>query len=338
MIVVTGASGLIGRAIAARALRQGQSVRLQGRSANTVADALYSVGVHDALEVVELDLKTADQSDIDRLMNGSTTVIHCAGLVHQPKAAAAEYDALNYRATQMVASAAKRARVESFVFFSTSAVYGGGPFVDVDESFDPNPDTPYGISKLRCELWLKENSPAARTVILRPSLVFGEGDRGNFLSLMKQINKGMYFHIGGNRAQKSVIYSGDVALAVDRCLLTLDAGYHLFNVANPRPMDVIELSNTIATCLGRMPPPTVPEAIVRAGAMVGGALLGNKSPLTVQKMDKLMTTTTCSVKRLLSETGFVPAVPLDQAITAEIKWARASGLLGSSELRATTST
>ena len=333
MIVITGASGLIGRAIAASALRQGHAVRLQGRRAQAVADALCSLEINEPLEVVELDFKTADHSEIDRLMNGCTTVIHCAGLVHQPSASPAQYDALNLRATQMVASAAKRACAEAFVFFSTSAVYGGGPFVDVDEEFDPNPDTPYGISKLRAELWLKDNQPSARTIVLRPSLVFGEGDRGNLFSLLKQINKGIYFHIGGNKAKKSLIYAADVALAVERCLARLDAGYHLFNLSNPRTVDVTELSDLIATCLGRLPPPTVPGIIVRAGAKMGGAILGNKSPLTVQKMDKLMTTTTCSVKKLVGATGFVPAVPLDQAIGAEVQWARASGLLGSSELR-----
>jgi nucleoside-diphosphate-sugar epimerase len=333
MIVITGASGLIGRALAARALQEGKDVRLQGRSVEKVANALYTLKVHTDLEVVELDLNTADQTKYDRLMNGCSTVIHCAGLVHKSDAPAAQYDALNYRATQLVAAAAKRAKADCFVFLSTSAVYGGGPFVDVDESAPLHGDTPYAVSKIRCEQWLKENPPAPKTVILRPSLVFGEGDRGNLLSLIKQINKGMYFHIGGNNAKKSLIYAGDVALAIDRCISQLGAGYHVFNLANPRTIDVNELSNTIAVCLGKAPPPTVPEAIVRAGAMLGGAILGDKSPLTVEKMGKLMTTTTCSIKQLVSTTGFVPAFPLDEAIGAEIQWARAKGILGTTELK-----
>jgi nucleoside-diphosphate-sugar epimerase len=333
MIVITGASGLIGRALAASALRENKAVRLQGRSVESVAQALYTLNVHADLEVVELDFKNADQPQYDRLMNGSSTVVHSAGLVHKSDAPAAQYDALNFRATQLVANAAKRAKVDTFVFLSTSAVYGNGPFVDIDESAPVQGDTPYAVSKIRCEEWLKENPPAPKTVILRPSLVFGEGDRGNLLSLIKQINKGLYFHIGGNNAKKSLIYAGDVAQAINRCITQLDGGYHVLNVANPRTINVEELSNTIAICLGKAPPPTVPEVIVRAGAMLGGAVLGDKSPLTMQKMTKLMTTTTCSVKRLVSTTGFVPGFPVDEAIGAEIQWARAQGILGPIELK-----
>jgi nucleoside-diphosphate-sugar epimerase len=333
MIVITGASGLIGRALAARALREGRDVRLQGRSADKVAQALYSLNVKEDLQVVELDLQSGDQSQFDRLMNGASTVVHSAGLVHQADAPAALYESLNFRATQMVAAAAKRAKVDCFVFLSTSAVYGNGPFTDVDEYSTLHADTPYAVSKLRSEEWLKENPPAPKTIILRPSLVFGEGDRGNLLSLIKQIHKGLYFHIGGNNAHKSLIYAGDVAQAIDRSAAQLGPGYHILNVANPRTVDVVELSNVIAVSLGKAPPPTVPEAIVRAGAMLGGTILGDKSPLTVKKMTKLMTTTTCSVKRLVSATGFVPAFPLDEAIRAEVQWARSTGVFGSAELK-----
>jgi hypothetical protein len=72
--------------------------------------------------------------------------------------------------------------------------------------------------------------------------------------------------------------------------------------------------------------------LVRAGAMLGGAILGNKSPLTVQKMDKLMTTTTLSVDELVAQTGFLPEVPLDRALQLEIDWARKEGILSRGQL------
>lgn len=336
MIVITGASGLIGRALAARALREGRDVRLQGRSANAVAQALYTLKMHKDLQVVELDFTVGDQFEFDRLMTGCSTVVHCAGLVHQADAPAAHYEAINFRATQMVAAAAKRAKVDSFVFLSSSAVYGRGPYSEIDEYGPLQADTPYAVSKLRCEQWLKDNAPAGQTIILRPSFVFGEGDRGNILSLVKQIDDNVYFNIRGNTAQKSLIYAGDVAQAIDRCIAQLGPGYHILNVANPRTVSVIELANTIAVGLGKTPPHTVPEAIARAGAFLGGAILGDNSPLTMRKMTRLMTTTTCSVKRLVSMTGFVPAFPLNEALGAEIQWARAEGILGgSAELRTT---
>lgn len=330
MNLITGASGLIGRALAARMLRKGMPVRLQGRSVESVASALYGLSVESNLEVVPLDFAKADQADYYRLTAGCSTVIHCAGLVHQPQASAASYDLLNFRATEMLAASARKAKVDAFVFLSTSAVYGDGPFSMIAEESEAQAVTPYAVSKLRCEQFLKENPPAERTVVLRPALVFGEGDRGNMLSLIKQISKGLYFHIGGNQARKSLIYSADVALAIERCINELSAGYHILNVANPNPIAVLELSNQIAHCLGKQPPPTVPEVVVRAGAMVGGAILGKKAPLTVEKMNKLMTTTTCSIERLVSTTGFSPTVTVHDALAAEIGWARDLGILASS--------
>lgn len=329
MILITGASGMIGRALAARLLMHGVPVRLQGRSAESVASALYDLSVSADLEIVRLDFATADQPDYDRLAAGCTTFVHCGGLVHNPIANAAQHEALNFRATQMLASAARRAKAEAFVFLSTSAVYGSGPFNNLAEEAETRPDTPYAVSKLRAEQWLKENESAARTIILRPSLVFGEGDRGNMLSLIRQIDKGLFFHIGGNRARKSVIYAVDVAHAIQRCLDELAPGYHLLNVANPQPISVVELCNEIAFTLGKPAPPTVPEMVVRAGAMFGGAILGDKSPLTVEKMQKLMSTTTCSIERLVSTTGFSPTVSLREGLSAEIQWARQKGLLPS---------
>lgn len=327
MILVTGASGLIGRAVAARYIRAGRNVRLQARSARAVADALYSLGVDENLQVVELDFASADQPDYSRMLAGCTTVVHCAGLVHNPKAPAAEYEHVNFRATKMLAEAAKKAKCENFVFLSTSAVYGSGPFVDVPESGATKTETPYAVSKLRCEELLTADPPAPKTVILRPSLVFGEGDRGNMLSLLKQIDKGLYFHIGGNKAKKSLIYSGDVAVAIEKCVSAAISGVHVFNVANPVAWGVIELSNEMAVLLNKPAPPTVPEFAVRAAAAVGGAVLRDKSPLTIEKMNKLMTTTTCSVDQLVKETGFYPETNVADALSAEILWARNRGLI-----------
>ncbi len=336
MILVTGASGLIGRALAARVLAAGESVRLQGRSAESVAAALYGLSVQTNLEVVPVDFSTADQPDYDRLAAGCTTIVHCAGLVHNSTANAAAFESLNFRATQMLGTAAKKAKVDSFVFLSTSAVYGAGPFVNVREDSEPKPDTPYAVSKLRCEQWLEQNSVAQRTIVLRPSLVFGEGDRGNMVSLIKQINKGLFFHIGGNQGRKSIIYSADVAVAIEACLNNLGAGFHVLNVANPKSVGVVDLCNDIARNLSKAAPPVVPELFVRAGAMLGGAILGEKAPLTVEKMNKLMTTTTCNVDRIVEMTGFAPQASLSCAIAAEIKWARQEGILESLTVKSVT--
>jgi UDP-glucose 4-epimerase len=300
MVLVTGASGMIGRAAARALAASGLAVRAHDRSA--------------------LDFETATPAAYDALVSGCDAIVHCAALVHDRRAPAERYHALNVKPTATLLDAAAREGVHTFVLLSTSAVYGPGPFENAAEDREPCPATPYAESKLRCEQALAA-SPIARKVALRPALVFGEGDRGNMLSLISAIERGRYVDIRGNRAKKSLVCADDVAQACLRCL-SLAEGSHVLNVANREPVGVLELSDAIAEMLGRHRPPALPHALLGAGARVMEVLLRDRSPLTGEKLRTLSTTTTCSIDRLAATTGFVPGVPLRTALAAEVRWAR----------------
>lgn len=291
---------MIGRAVARALAASGMAVRRHDRSV--------------------LDFATAGPAAYHELVRGCEAVVHCAALVHDRSAPAGRYQALNVDATATLLDAAAGEGVRSFVFLSTSAVYGSGPFENAAEDHDLRPATPYAESKLRSEQALAA-SPIACKVALRPALVFGEGDRGNMLSLISAIERGRYFNIGGNAAKKSVVCADDVAQACLRCLALPD-GFHVHNVANREPVGVMELADAIAEILGRRRPPALPQALLSGGARLMEALLGERSPLTVEKLRTLSTTTTCSSERLAAATGFVPGVPLRQALAAEVRWAR----------------
>lgn len=307
MILVTGGSGMIGRAIIRR-LADKADIRAPVRTAGT------SVGGKEVI----FDLANENESDYDSLVAGCETVIHCAALVHHANAPREDYAIYNVRATRLLAAAAERARVKTFVFLSTSAVYGDGPFVDATESTKLSLDTPYALSKSNCEEALRRCDELRRRIILRPALVYGSGDRGNMQALIRQIEKRKYFHVGGNAACKSLIHADDLALAVELCLQQVPAGFHVLNVANPEPIGVIELANIIASRLGQPAPPVVPQPLVAFGAAAAEKLLGKKAPLTPEKLRKLTTSTTLSVQELVKATGFSPQVTVTAGIGDEI--------------------
>lgn len=308
MVLVTGASGMIGGALARLLAAAGVPARLHDRSV--------------------LDFAGAEQAAYDALVRGCESVVHCAALVHDRGAATDRYEALNVRPTALLLAAAARAGVRSFVFLSSTAVYGPGPFEQATEEAELRPATPYAASKLASESDLRASSIAKR-VVLRPALVFGEGDRGNLLSLLRAIDAGRYVHVSGNAARKSLVCANDVAQACLRCLATLPDGCHVLNVANRAPVGVVELGNALAAALGRASPRTLPAALMQGMAAALESVLGARSPLTGEKLRTLTTTTTCSSERLAASTGFIPAIPLEDALAAEVRWARGRGLLRS---------
>lgn len=288
---------MIGRAVVAALRAAGRPVRLHERA--------------------QLDLESAAPSAYDELVRGCDSIVHCAALVHRRSAPAELYERVNVRATGMLADAARRQGVSSFVFLSTIGVYGAGPFERVREDAPLRPATLYAASKQRGEEAVRA-AGLGRTIILRPALVFGQGDRGNLLALMRLIDRGLYRHIAGNAAQKSLTSAAYLASIIRCCLEKLPAGEHVLNAALPQPVGVVELADLIASCLLRSPPRTAPRALVRAAA----ALLGRDEAVRT-----LSTTTTCAVDRLVSAAGSLPAEPLGEALAEEIRWARGAGLL-----------
>jgi len=328
MILITGASGTIGRAVVEQFIAQGAALRVQVRSRPAFLSLMSGRMSPSQVEIREMDFTTTSERDLRSLAEGCATIIHNAGLVHLPEADFKEYEFLNVRLTQQLAEVAAQAGTRTFLFPSTIAVYGSGPFENIEEDGPQTPITPYAVSKAASERWLKAFTGIPRLIVLRPALVFGEGDRGNLLKLIQQIERGKYFQIGSGSARKSLIYAKDLAQAMELCIDKLPDGFHVFNASNPQPVELRELTSEISRCLGGSGKlPSLPESLVRLGAKVATKLLGAGSPLTMDQIEKLTTSTTCSVEQLVRATGFSPKHSLSEGLSAEIAWAKQSGLL-----------
>jgi nucleoside-diphosphate-sugar epimerase len=96
----------------------------------------------------------------------------------------------------------------------------------------------------------------------------------------------------------------------------------LFNIANPEPVSMKQLTETIAKTLNLSNKiATVPESLARFGVKAAQALMQSKTPVTSEQLDKLTTTTTCSIDKLRTAVGFTPQYTLESALKAEIAWA-----------------
>lgn len=330
MILVTGATGLIGQAIVLRLLSEGLSVRAAVRSL-AVAEKNFAEQLPigpNLLDIKECDVSTLTEESAKRLFEDCEAVVHCAALVHKASAPDLLYDQINIAGTGTLAQGAKQAGVEQFIFISSSSVYGNRETVGIEEESELIADTAYARSKIASEEMLKSMQVAKSTVIVRPSMVFGAGDRGNMLSLIRQILSGKYFLIGKGNAQKSLMYSEDFATAVLHILRKKNAGISTYNLANPEPVSIKTLSESILKAAGlKRPLLAVPEIFTRTLCSAVNPLLKERSPLSPDRLSKLLRTNTISTEKFQRDYDFVPQFALQDALQKEISWARYSQLI-----------
>ena len=157
------------------------------------------------------------------------------------------YD-VNVEGTKNVLEAMDKAGVKNLIFTSSVAIYGLNK-LNPDENHPEDPFNHYGKSKWQAEKVIKEwyeNAPDGKSVtIIRPTVIFGERNRGNVYNLLKQISSGKFMMIGKGQNKKSMAYVGNiVALIKDRIEKT-ESGLHIFNYADKPDFSMTELVKVI---------------------------------------------------------------------------------------------
>ncbi|GAB5524345.1 MAG: N-acetyl-alpha-D-glucosaminyl-diphospho-ditrans,octacis-undecaprenol 4-epimerase [Roseivirga sp.] len=165
------------------------------------------------------------------------------------------YD-VNVEGARNVCQAAENNGVKKIIFTSSVAVYGLNK-ENPNEDFETDPFNHYGKSKLEAEEVYREwqqKAPAERSlVIIRPTVVFGENNRGNVYNLLKQIASGKFLRIGKGNNRKSMAYVGNVVSFLSYCL-NADAGVHLYNYVDKPDLSTRELIQICDKSLGKNTP------------------------------------------------------------------------------------
>ncbi|MBA1241963.1 NAD-dependent epimerase/dehydratase family protein [Pseudomonas japonica] len=246
-ILVTGATGFVGTAVAARLAREpGTDVVAAVRAPERWAGPGRAV-VYDLVAQALPDL------------TGIDAVIHCAARVHVMTDTAQDpleaYRAANAEATARLAAHAAACGVRRFVFISTIKVngettQGRGPFTAQDT---PAPQDPYAQSKLEAEQALMSLSTQSGmgVVIIRPPLVYGPGVKANFRALMKALDRGWPLPFGALANRRSMIAVDNLAdLAVHSTGATKQG---VFLARDSEQPTTSELMKALASALGREP-------------------------------------------------------------------------------------
>jgi nucleoside-diphosphate-sugar epimerase len=240
-VLVTGATGFIGRHLTPRLLSEGESVRVITRDPSR----LPPEWAHQ-VEVVVGSL--LDPAVLEVAVRGISTIFHLAGEI-QDKAL---MTAVNAEAVHRLLDSAEAAGVRRFVHLSSVGVVGAdGPGI-VTEDTQCKPQNEYEQSKLAGERAVLERGAAGRieAVILRPTIVFGElqnRSRDSLLGWLRALQRGRFFFIG-DEAVANYVYVGDVIEAAWRLYRADTPGAVIVNLADPAPMS--DFVGAMARALG----------------------------------------------------------------------------------------
>ncbi len=175
------------------------------------------------LDVVKPE--TFDQID------GSKCIINLAAEHKDNVLPVSKYDDVNVRGAKNVCDAATKFGIDTIIFTSSVAVYG---FTEpnTDENGDINYFNDYGRTKFLAEEiyneWLQEDTKNRTLIIIRPTVVFGEENRGNVYNLLNQISSNKFLMIGNGKNIKSMAYVKNVAAFI-KFSLNFKKGKHLYN-------------------------------------------------------------------------------------------------------------
>jgi nucleoside-diphosphate-sugar epimerase len=250
-ILLTGAAGFVGQAIAEN-LPAGKRFKVCGAvRQNSVR---FPQGVR-LVTVGDIDGST----QWNAALAGNEIVIHSAARAHIMKDSVAdplaEYRRVNVGGSLNLARQAIDAGVKRFIFISSIKVNGegtlpGNPYTADDP---PQPKDHYGISKMEAEQELRSltRNSDMELVIIRPTLVYGPGVKGNFLSMMLWLWRGIPLPFSLTRNKRSFVAVGNLVDLIVTCLESPVAANQTFLVSDGHDLSTNELLQAMGTALGR---------------------------------------------------------------------------------------
>lgn len=312
-ITLIGASGFIGTNLISLLKPGNKMVNIDKLPSSTHPELTVVANITDVNA-----LRSAIPADTD-------CIIHLAAEHKDDVSPASLYYDVNVKGTENILRIMDEKNITRIIFTSSVAVYG----LDKDNPTETAPVDPfnhYGKSKLEAEKVLENwisKAPADRSlVIIRPTVVFGQGNKGNVYNLLRQISTGKFLMIGNGLNKKSMAYVGNITAFLAHCLKTMQRGHQVYNYADKPDLTTRELIKQAEISLNKkLPPLRLPYALGYAGGMaldLAGKLMGKKFPISAVRVKKFCATTQFSAEKARNS-GFEPPFSLQEGLDLTIK-------------------
>ena len=310
-VAIVGGAGFVGSRLTTR-FRKGN-----------VFSNKYDIDLSNHLDKsIYLDVEDVDSLD---QIAGVSTIINLAAVHRDDVRPLSRYDDVNVQGAKNICEVASKHGINQIIFTSSVAIYGFAP-ADTDESGAPNYFNDYGRTKYLAEqvykAWQAEDTENRTLVIVRPTVIFGEGNRGNVYNLLRQIALGRFLMFGDGTNRKSMAYVENVVAFIEYSL-SFEPGLHIYNYIDKPDSDMNTLiSGARKTLFGKT------DVGLRLPGFVGIALgyvadlaamiIRKPLPVSSIRVKKFMGTTQFSSS--VSDTGFVPPVSLEEGLARTLRY------------------
>lgn len=308
-VLVTGATGFIGRIFCDTLFRSGYVVRAALRNDRAVPSY-----VSETVVIGDIGATTEWKA----ALSGVDSVVHLAARVHvlhDSHYSSSLYVETNARGTHRLANAAADAGVSRFVYLSSVKVNGEETADRAHASSDnPCPQDDYGASKLLAEKSLME--VVARTgmqvAIVRPPIVYGAGVRANFLRLMQWVDRQWPIPLGAVQNRRSLVSVWNLCDLLVNLLQNPVAPGRIWMVSDGEDLSTSDLVRRIGHAMGRrvrlLP---VPISILR----LCGGLIGRK-----REIARLCDSLRVDMAPTRLELRWSPPMTVDEALIRTVAW------------------
>jgi len=313
IVAIVGGSGFIGTCLARRLQRSG-SMDL------SIVDKVGSKAYPSISHVADVrspgSLRTA--------IPNRSVLINLAAEHRDDVSPRSLYDEVNVQGARNICQVAREKNVSMIIFTSSVAVYGFAP-LGTDESGKITPFNDYGRTKHEAEdvfrQWQREDPDHRTLTIVRPTVVFGENNRGNVYNLLRQIASGRFVMVGSGTNRKSIAYVENVAAFIEFAM-SFGPGVHVFNYVDKPDFTMNELVSTVRNLVGK---PAITRARLPfwAGYLIGSAFdliarfTGKQSPISAIRVKKFCANSVYG--SAVSATGFSPPVALSAALQRTVR-------------------
>ena len=313
MIKIIGGSGFIGTRLAKRLEQAGQSF--------AIIDKAMSKKFSKVCQLADVrDLKALDQT-----LQTNDTIINLAAEHRDDVSPKSLYDQVNVDGAKNVCQVAEAKAINTIIFTSSVAVYGFAP-IETDENGTINYFNDYGRTKYQAEqiyrAWQKKDPDHRKLVIIRPTVVFGEQNRGNVYNLLRQIASGKFIMIGNGKNRKSMAYVENVAAFLEYCL-TFKPGVHTYNYIDKPDFDMNTLVSKVNHILGKETKMKMRMPFVLGygiGKVFDGIGKVTKKKFTVSSIRVKKFCSDSLFATSVAESGFQPPVPLETGLENTIRY------------------
>ncbi len=344
-ITIIGGSGFVGTRLTKRLLAGGHTVKIADkrksvaypelwlrcdvRNSGTETNEFPASLTDEAMAPGADDIAKKSQSmhSLAEVLKGSDVVINLAAEHRDDVTPKSLYDDVNVHGSENICNACSKLGIHKVIFTSSVAIYGFAP-VGTDESGKIDYFNDYGRTKYLAEEkyreWLKKDA-ANSAVIIRPTVIFGEQNRGNVYNLLRQIAGGKFPMVGKGTNRKSMNYVENVAAFIEYELShDTDGGLHLYNYCDEPAYDMNHLVLDVYKYLGK--PKTKLVHFPYWLAYFGGKcfdllafILHKKFAINSIRVKKFCQNT-YFVGSNIKKTDFVPPVKLEDGLKATIEY------------------